>query len=140
MQERNDVMPRKVTTFAWVALGLIGGAYIVTSFALGFMSTYQDEAAIDLTKPPVSVDAKAYGDSHTIFVSNNNLIQLDGETVEADILVSKILNIIDESDKPPVFIVRLHESARHKTLVDLKDMLDAHGAKSLVEIIRDKTQ
>ena len=133
-------MPRKVTTFAWVAGILLCGFALLSGAFFLLTIVFLDEAGVDLTKPPVSVEAKAYGDNHTIFVSNNNLIQLDGETVEADILESKILNIIDESDKPPVFIVRIHESARHKTLVDLKVMLDAHGAKSLIEIMRDKTQ
>jgi len=133
-------MPRKVTTFAWVAGILLCGFALLSGVFFLLTVVFLDEAGVDLTKPPVPVEAKAYGNNHTIFVSNNNLIQLDGETVEADILESKILNIIGESDKPPVFIVRLHESARHKTLVDLKDMLNAHGAKSLVEIIRDKTQ
>jgi len=124
----------------WIIFGLMGTIGLI-AFSFLAKVVFHNEAGIDLTQPPVRPSAQQqYGGVYSIYVPKNGVVQFEGETIEAAALETRISALVSESELPPKFILRINENVSHKTLVDLKGILDSNGAASIIELIRNPAQ
>ena len=124
----------------WVILGGVCGLIILGVLGLGVYSgtTYvAREASVDLPEPPkknTQVNSKNVAILH---VDETDRITFAGkELKDLKELASKINLMDQESKQSTVFILRISDQATHRSLVDIKNLLDSNGLESKIEIMR----
>ncbi len=121
-----------------IGLGTLGFVGIVF-FYFFITAIYLDEAGIDLTVPPSSIEYSGkVGVAHTIFINSSDEIQIEGKKISFQDLQEKMQSerYIEQNQ---AIILRMDENASHGILVDTKDMLDGLGYGARLEIIRSST-
>ena len=135
---------RKPNNLPWIVLGAVGGLAILGLFGLGVysgMKSVSDEISITMPEVTESATPAQIEQSFTIYVDEKNVIFFEGEPVENIKTLQNTLESLDvKNSQTTRFILRLSENSSHTRLIDLKDLLDGLGVKSVIEIIRSDAE
>jgi len=135
------VADRKPNNKIWIVLGVVCGILMLVPFGYGVyigVTSVSDEMAVSVPKFPEQSQRPPSENVITIFVDGENEISIDGIPIkDASSLKTKIQSMDSEVLTSTTFILRMSENARHKLLISIKDELDATGANSKLEIMRE---
>lgn len=101
-------------------------------------ATFLDETGINLTQPPPPPDTQEPAPPRpaiVVYVNGQNLCSVDGLSAECSNASLAVEKALAEKANAAV-ILRVDESAKNRTLIQVKDDLDSRGVDSKLEILR----
>ena len=101
-------------------------------------ATFMDEKGVDLTQPPPPPDTDTPAPPKpaiVVYVNDANLCSVDGNRTDCGNVRLAVEKLKAEKANAAV-ILRMDEKSKHRTLIQIKDDLDASGVPSKIEILK----
>lgn len=129
---------RKPNNLPWIILGVIGGAALLALFGFGVYAGAKSVQSEMTVSVPEFEDRQPLAREKTVHINVDaqDTLHVDGILIEKfdafeEAVKSEGLGAVSST----LIVLHIHEEAKHKTLVDLKDLLDGMGYRSLIEVV-----
>lgn len=102
-------------------------------------AVFMDEKGVDLTQPPPPPPTDTPAEPRpaiVVYLNETDLCSVDSVRTECSNVRLAVEKLLAEKANAAV-IFRVHEAAKHKTLILVKDDLDSSGVSSKIEVIKN---
>ena len=103
-------------------------------------AVFMDEKGVDLTQPPPPPEDNTPPKDNPailVYINGSDLCSVDEARTECENVQLAVQKILAEKPGASV-ILRVDEGAKHKTLILVKDDLDASSVRSKIEVLKSQ--